>query len=127
MCGLTLLPRNALPTIFLVLMSMNAMSFESRLTIITTDVGSATLTPAALQRRPRDGRDADDDRDAEANTTMRLTLIHDVLLTPMNRLESSPAAGCPAGGSRTSSARSAESSTCCSVNDSRSRSVSRKL
>ncbi len=44
MCGLTLLPRNTLPTIFFVLMSMNEMSFESRLTIITTDVGSVTLT-----------------------------------------------------------------------------------
>ena len=50
MCGLTLLPRNILPTIFWVLMSMNAMSFESRLTIITTDVGSATLTSGRAQR-----------------------------------------------------------------------------
>ena len=47
MCGLTLLPRNTLPTIFLVLMSMNAMSFESRFTIMTTDVGSVILTPWA--------------------------------------------------------------------------------
>ena len=44
MCGLTLLPRKVRPTIFLVLMSMNAMSFESRSTIITTDVGSVTFT-----------------------------------------------------------------------------------
>ena len=44
MCGLTLLPRKTRPTIFLVLMSMNARSFESRLTIMTTDVGSVILT-----------------------------------------------------------------------------------
>src|SRR6188474_1793218 len=50
MCGLTLFPRNVLPTIFLLLMSMKAISFESRLTIITTVVGSTTLTSAA--RRP---------------------------------------------------------------------------
>ena len=30
-------------------MSMNAMSFESRLTIITTDVGSVILTSCASQ------------------------------------------------------------------------------
>src|SRR5438876_8995611 len=52
MCGLTLLPRNVFPTIFFVLMSMNAISFESRLTIITTVVGSATLTVAARRRTP---------------------------------------------------------------------------
>src|SRR5581483_10687047 len=47
MCGLTLLPRNVLPTIFFVLMSMNAISLESRFTIMTTWVGSGTLTSAA--------------------------------------------------------------------------------
>src|SRR5262245_61162508 len=52
MCGLTLLPRKVLPTIFLVLMSMNAISLLSRFTIITTDVGSATLTVAAWRRGP---------------------------------------------------------------------------
>ena len=31
-------------------MSMNAMSFESRLTIMTTDVGSVTFTSAARKR-----------------------------------------------------------------------------
>src|SRR5262245_4207767 len=50
MWGLTLLPRNVLPTIFFVLMSMNAISFESRFTIMTTVVGSATLTSAARNR-----------------------------------------------------------------------------
>src|SRR5262245_36355248 len=45
-CGLTLLPKKVRPTIFLVLMSMNAISFESRFTIITTEVGSATLMSA---------------------------------------------------------------------------------
>src|SRR6185295_16861882 len=44
MCGFTLLPRNVRPKICLVLMSMNAMSFESRSTIITTEVGSLTMT-----------------------------------------------------------------------------------
>src|SRR5262245_35042089 len=44
MCGFTLLPRNVRPRISLVLMSMNAMSFESRSTIITTEVGSLTMT-----------------------------------------------------------------------------------
>src|SRR4030095_13070195 len=52
MCGLTLLPRNVLPTIFLLLMSMNAISFESRLTIMTTVVGSATLISAARKPTP---------------------------------------------------------------------------
>src|SRR5262249_22781551 len=52
MCGLTLLPRNVLPTIFLVLMSMNAISLLSRFTIITTDVGSVTLTGAACRPAP---------------------------------------------------------------------------
>src|SRR6185295_4591496 len=47
MCGLTLLPRKVLPTIFLVLVSMNAISFESRFTIMTTDVGSVILTAGA--------------------------------------------------------------------------------
>ena len=47
MCGFTLFPRNTFPIIFLVLMSMNPMSFESRLTIMTTDVGSVILTPCA--------------------------------------------------------------------------------
>jgi hypothetical protein len=47
MCGLTLLPRNTLPTNCLVFTSMNPISFESRLTIITTDVGSVTLTAGA--------------------------------------------------------------------------------
>jgi hypothetical protein len=42
-----LFPRNVLPTIFFVLMSMNAISFESRLTIMTTDVGSVILTAGA--------------------------------------------------------------------------------
>src|SRR6185503_213807 len=50
MCGLTLFPRNVLPTIFLLAMSMNAISFESRLTIMTTFVGSGTLTSAARRR-----------------------------------------------------------------------------
>ncbi len=44
MCGLTLFPRNTLPTIFFVFMSRKLMSFESRLTIITTEVGSVILT-----------------------------------------------------------------------------------
>src|SRR6188508_1539654 len=44
MCGFTLLPRNVRPRICFVLMSMNAMSFESRSTIITTEVGSLTMT-----------------------------------------------------------------------------------
>src|SRR5690349_2306209 len=44
MCGFTLLPRKVRPRICLVLMSMNAMSFESRSTIITTDVGSLMMT-----------------------------------------------------------------------------------
>src|SRR6058998_1021129 len=44
MCGLTLLPRKTRPTILFVLMSMKARSFESRLTIMTTDVGSVILT-----------------------------------------------------------------------------------
>src|SRR5262245_46570895 len=43
MCGLTLFPRKTFPTIILLLMSMNAMSFESRFTIMTTDVGSVIL------------------------------------------------------------------------------------
>src|ERR1041385_1019731 len=50
MCGLTLLPRNVLPTIFFVLMSMKAISLLSRFTIITTDVGSVTFTVAACRR-----------------------------------------------------------------------------
>ena len=43
------MPRNTLPIIFLVLISMNPMSLESRLTIITTDVGSVIFMslPAA--------------------------------------------------------------------------------
>src|SRR5262249_31964565 len=45
--GLTLLPRKVRPTIFFVLMSMNAISLESRFTIMTTEVGSATLISAA--------------------------------------------------------------------------------
>src|ERR1044071_256195 len=48
MCGLTLLPRNVRPTIFLLSMSMKAMSLESRSTIMTTFVGSGTFTTAAL-------------------------------------------------------------------------------
>src|SRR5262245_11337553 len=44
MCGFTLLPRKVRPRICFVLMSMNAMSFESRSTIITTEVGSLTMT-----------------------------------------------------------------------------------
>src|SRR4029078_12129359 len=48
MCGLTLLPRKVLPTIFLVGMSMNAISLESRLTIMTTLVGSGTNMPGPL-------------------------------------------------------------------------------
>ena len=47
MCGFTLFPRNTLLIILLVLISMNPMSFESRLTIITTEVGSVILTPCA--------------------------------------------------------------------------------
>src|SRR3989304_1177324 len=43
MCGLTLFPRNTLPIILWVLMSIKAMSFESRLTIMTTEVGSVIL------------------------------------------------------------------------------------
>src|SRR5262245_5189166 len=43
-CGFTLLPRNVWPRICFVLMSMKAMSFESRFTIITTEVGSLTMT-----------------------------------------------------------------------------------
>ena len=76
MCGLTLLPRNVLPTIFLLLMSMNAISFESRLTIITTDVGSATLMSAARAGCPR----ARDDRAAPAEMTNRLVLPITLLL-----------------------------------------------
>src|SRR5262245_35575728 len=45
--GLTLFPKKVRPTIFFVLMSMNAISFESRFTIMTTEVGSATLISAA--------------------------------------------------------------------------------
>src|SRR6185295_13538771 len=48
MCGLTLFPRKVLPTIFLVGMSMNAISLESRLTIMTTLVGSGTNMPGPL-------------------------------------------------------------------------------
>src|SRR6185503_18540828 len=47
MWGFTLFPRKTFLIIFLVVMSMNPMSFESRLTIITTFVGSGTRTPCA--------------------------------------------------------------------------------
>src|SRR5688572_25391039 len=53
MCGLTLLPRKVLPTILRVLMSMNAISFESRWTIITTERGSVILTSCASSAAPR--------------------------------------------------------------------------
>src|SRR5215471_19963293 len=48
MCGLTLLPRKVRPRIFLVAMSMTAMSFESRSTMTTTLVMSGTLTLAPV-------------------------------------------------------------------------------
>src|SRR5215813_3395883 len=45
-CGLTLMPRKVRPRIFLVAISMNAMSLESRSTMMTTFVGSGTFTSA---------------------------------------------------------------------------------
>src|SRR6185503_13761373 len=53
MCGLTLFPRNVLPIILWVLMSMNAMSLESRSTIMTTERGSVILTSCASRPAAR--------------------------------------------------------------------------
>src|SRR5437016_4416426 len=82
MCGLTLLPRNTLPTILWVWMSMNEMSFESRFTIITTDVGSVSLTSAARSDNPSAVANS-----AAAVAAITSRFLSNIVRSPFRRLE----------------------------------------
>src|SRR6185295_3683687 len=98
MWGFTLLPRKVFPTILWDLISMNASSLESRFTIMTTDVGSATFTSAActfvigstVYKAALNAQTATKD-----TVTVRIRFVLSIVFL-LSEIKSSPEAGCPA-------------------------------